>query len=118
MNGFQHIGAASDRVWDALVSGLEIEFGRGAGAALAHRFLEAEEVDFIWDARIEERWVGAYESDEEDGFELDRIAIHGRLAGAYFVATMIVDGDGNAHGMIGRRNFECGAAALAAFAAA
>ncbi|HWW58158.1 MAG TPA: hypothetical protein VN047_14800 [Sphingopyxis sp.] len=118
MNGFQHIGAASDRVLDALVSGLEIEFGRGAGAALAHRFLEAEEVDFIWDARIEERWVGTYESDEEDGVELDRIAIRGRLAGEDFVATMIVDGDGNAHGMIGRRNFESEAAAYAAFAAA
>ena len=117
MYGFQHIGAASDRVLDALVSGLEIEFGRSAGAALAHRFLEAEEVDFIWDARIEERWVGAYESEEEDVFELERIAIRGWLAGEYFVATMIVDGDGNAHGMIGRRNFESEAAAHAAFAA-
>lgn len=118
MDGFQHIGAASDRVVDALVSGLEIEFGRGAGSALAHRYLEAEEVDFLWDARIEERWVGAYESDEEAVFELDRIAIRGRLAGEDFVAMMIVDGDGNAHGMIGRRNFESEAAAYAAFAAA
>ena len=51
----------------ALISGLEIEFGRGVGEALAHRFLEAEDVDFNWDARLEERWIGAYESlDDED----------------------------------------------------
>lgn len=116
MNGHQHIGAASDRVLDALIWGLEIEFGRGAGAALAQRFLQAEEVDFLWDARIEERWMGAYESIEAEEIELDRIAIFGRLDGEYFVATMIVDGDGNAQGMIGQRRFAGEAEALAVFA--
>jgi len=100
------IGATSDRVMAALVSGLEIEFGRGAGEALAQRFLEAEEVDFTWEARIEERWIGAFESIEETDCELDRVAILGRLDGRWFVATMIVDGDGNAHGMIGKRTCE------------
>src|SRR3546814_13834532 len=59
----QSVGKASDRVMAALVSGLEIEFGRGAGEALAQRFLEAEEIDFHWDAREQERWIGTYESE-------------------------------------------------------
>lgn len=105
MSNYQPISAAADRVMAALVSGLEIEFGRGAGEALAHRFLEAEAVDFHWDARLEERWVGAYESLEEDDVELDRVRIFGRLDGRWFVAVMIVNGDGNPHGMMGKRSF-------------
>ncbi len=100
------IYAASDRVMAALVSGLEIEFGQGAGEVLAQHFLEAEEIDFIWEVRIEERWIGAFESIEEAEQELDRIEILGRLDGRWFVAMMIVDGDGKVHGMIGKRTYE------------
>ena len=107
---------AADQVLDALVAGLEIEFGRGAGGALAARFIAAEESDFLWDARQEERWLGAYESVEDDGFELDRVAIVGRMNGHWFVARMIVDGDGQAHGMLGRRDFRSEKAARKAFA--
>jgi hypothetical protein len=101
----QSIGTASDRVMAALVSGLELEFGRGAGEELARRFLAAEEADFHWDARVEERWLGAYESSEDEEFELDRIAICGRLDGKWFCSTMLVDGDGQAYGMMGCRLF-------------
>jgi hypothetical protein len=118
MSMTQSIGAASDRVMAALVSGLEIEFGRGAGEALAQRFLENEEVDFHWDARVLERWIGTYESADEEDFELDRIMIFGRLDGKWFVAAMIVDGDGNAHGMMGKRIFGREREARAAFAQA
>ena len=104
MTMFQTLGAASDRVMATLVAGLEIEFGRGAGEALAARFLEAEESDFLWDARVSERWLGAYRAQDED-FELDRVAIMGRLDGRWFVAVSIIDGDGNPHGLMGRRNF-------------
>lgn len=112
----QTISDAADRVMAALVSGLEIEFGRGAGEALAHRFLEAEEVDFHWDARLQERWIGSYEGIDDDEFELDRVRIIGKLDGRWFVATMIVDGDGNAHGMMGKRDFRREKQARAAFA--
>lgn len=105
MNMDQSIGTASDRVMAALVSGLELEFGRGAGEELAHRFLAAEEADFCWDARVEERWIGAYETPDDEEFELDRIAICGRLDGKWFCATMLVDGEGQAHGMMGCRLF-------------
>ena len=81
MSMMQTIGVASDRVMAALISGLEIEFGRGAGEALAHRFLEAEEVDFHWDARVSESWIGSYESLDDDDLELDRVRIFGRLDG-------------------------------------
>lgn len=105
MSMYQSIGTASDRVMEALVAGLELEFGRGAGEALAHRFLEAEEADFRWDARLEERWLGTYESFDDEDVELDRITCLGRLDGKWFCATMLVDGDGGAHGMVECRTF-------------
>ena len=103
MRMYQSIGTASDRVITTLIAGLEIEFGRGAGEALAHRFLEAEESDFLWDARIEERCLGSYESIDDDDLELDRIAICGRLDGRWFASVMLVDGEGMTHGMMGKR---------------
>lgn len=112
----QPISVASDRVLAALVSGLEIEFGRGAGEALAHRFLDAEDADFRWDARLDERWIGTYENADDGDFELDRVRILGRLDGRWFVATMIVDGDGNARGLLGNRSFHSERSAQQAYA--
>ena len=109
------INECTDRVMATLIAGLEIEFGRGAAEGLAHHFLEAEEVDFHWDARISERWLGAYEAQDDDDVELDRIQILGRLDGRWFVATCIVDGDGNPHGMLGCRKFQNESAARKAF---
>ena len=107
----------ADRVTAALVAGLEIEFGHDAGEALAQRFLEAEESDFLWEARRSERWLGAYQTPDEEDFELDRVAIMGRLDGSWFVAVSIVDGDGNAQGLMGRRSFGSESEARKAFAA-
>jgi len=116
MDMFQPVSDGADRVMAALVAGLELEFGTGAGRALSERFLAAEESDFVWDARVQERWLGRYEALEEEDFELDRVAVIGRLDGRWFVAVCIVDGDGNAHGMIGRRGFAKATAARKAFA--
>ena len=116
MTMVQPISVAADRVTEALVQGLEIEFGRSAGEALAHRFIEAERQDFHWDARLQERWIGAYESIDEDDIELDRVRILGHLDGRWFVAVMIVDGDGNPHGMMGKRSFGRAGDARKAFA--
>ncbi|WP_245661867.1 hypothetical protein [Sphingomonas pruni] len=115
MTMIQPISAASDRVMGALIAGLELEFGRGAAEALADRFIAAEECDFCWDARVEERWLGAYSADVEDDFELDRIAILGRLDGRWLVAVVIVDGDEMAHGMMGKRAFRSRKAARIAY---
>lgn len=116
MTMFQPVSVASDRVMAALVAGLELEFGRGAAEALAARFIAAEECDFTWDARVEERWLGTYESLDNEDFELDRVAMIGRLDGRWIVAVCIVDGEGLAHGMIGRRDFSSAQAARKAFA--
>ncbi|GGA01368.1 hypothetical protein GCM10019071_34870 [Sphingobium fuliginis] len=105
MGMVQGIGTASNRISDTLVAGLELEFGRGVGEALVRRFLDAEEVDFHWDARALERWIGAYQSADDEDFELDRIAICGQLNGEWFCATMLVDGDAQAHGMTGCRQY-------------
>jgi hypothetical protein len=105
-------------VMQALIAGLEIEFGRDAGEALAQRFIDAEESDFLWQARVTERWLGSYGSAEDDDFELDRVAVLSRLDHGWFVAVSIVDGDGNAHGLIGRRRFRSEFAARQAFATA
>ncbi|WP_245653646.1 hypothetical protein [Sphingomonas pituitosa] len=109
-------GAAQDRVLAALVAGLEREFGRYAGEALAHRFLDAEEAEFLWEARDQDRWLGSYEgTDSETGVELDRVRIVGRVAGRWYVAVMIVDGDGQPHGLLGKRSFGHRRGAMAAF---
>ena len=118
MTMIQQIGAASDRVMATLVAGLEIEFGRGAGAALAARFLDAEDADFRWEARQFERWLGSYASNDDDDLLLDRVAVCGCLDGTWFTSTMIVDGDGAAHGMLGCRTFGSEKSARAAFVAA
>lgn len=116
-----NIGTTANRVVEKLVAGLELEFGRGAGEALAARFLEAEESDFVWDARICERWLGAWErsdaGSEEDAIELDRIAVLGRLDGQWFAAVSIVDGDGQAHGLMARRDCRNEVEAVQVFAA-
>lgn len=118
MTMFQPIAAASNRVMATLIAGLEIEFGRGAGEGLAQQFLAAEDADFRWEVRIAERWLGAYESADGEDFWLDRVAICGRLDRNWFAATMLVDGDGNAHGMLGCREFRTRSAATAAMARA
>lgn len=110
--------ATPERVMTQLVAGLEVQFGRGAGKALAERFLAAEEADFRWEARLEERWLGAYQDHDEEAGELERIAIAGRLGGTWFVATMIVDGNGHAHGMLGCRPMMSARAARRALEAA
>ena len=112
----QPISAEADRVISALAAGLDLEFGRGAGEALAHRFMAAEDVEFHWDARVQERWIGSYEGSDEGDLGLDRVRILGRLDGDWFVTVMIVDGDGDAHGMVGRRAFKRRGDAVRAFA--
>lgn len=95
----ERIAAASDRFVATLAAGLEIEFGRGAGEAPAHRFLEVEEVDCRWDARVEERWIGAYERADDGEFELDRITCLGRFDRKWFRSVMLMDGNSQAHAM-------------------
>ena len=115
MTVMQTIGNTKIDAISALIAGLENEFGMTAGRALADRFLAAEEPDFHWEARLQERLLDGFDSlDEADG-ELDRVAICGRLGGVWFTAVCIVDGEGRAHGMSARRHFGSAKAARKAW---
>jgi len=116
MTMMQTLSAASDRVMEALIAGLELEFGRGAAEGLAQHFIDAEDSDFCWDARVQERWLGAYATFDEGDIELDRVAVLGHLNGDWFIAICIIDGDEMPHGMMGRRTFSSRKSAEAAFA--
>lgn len=118
MTMMQTVSKAHDEVMAALVAGLEREFGTGAAHALAARFVAAEEGDFLWDARTEERWLGRFEGEREEGDgDLDRVAIIGRFNRKWFAAIVIVDGEGRFEGMIARRDFRRQREARAAYAA-
>jgi hypothetical protein len=91
------ISAVRHSVTDAfpqLLDGLRTEFGCSDVGALAEQFLDAEEADFHWQARVAERHLGQYCSADEGDEELDRIAIISFLAGRWHAACVIVDGDG------------------------
>ena len=84
---------------EALVDALRAEFG----AVLAARIIEAEELDFLWDARVSERYLGQhFEFDDHDGRELSRIAIMSLFDGSWHVAMCVVDADGEAAALLWR----------------
>jgi hypothetical protein len=96
---------ANDRC-DAIVDALRAEFG----AVLATRILEAEAVDFLWDARVKERYLGQHFDvgiGSEDGVEeLARVAILSLLAGRWHVGICLVDGEGGAADLLWKWSFE------------
>ena len=71
------------RSCDAAIDALRAEFG----AVLAERIIEAEAVDFLWDARVRERYLGqqiGWEFDDVDASqELSRVAICSVLDGRW-----------------------------------
>lgn len=108
-----------DRIVSTLVRGLAGTVGAAAASVLAAQFLEAEEADVLWDARLAERWIGRYESlDGDPEAELDRLAIIGKCGDDWFVAIVIVDGEGHPDGLIGRRRFRDFSEARQAFSEA
>lgn len=101
------IAKASDHVFERLVSGMEGAFGRNAAEGLARHFIEAEGAEFYWEARVRERWLGAYESLDCEKVEvLDRVAVFGLLDGLYYVAVVLVQPLGGVDALLGQRPFE------------
>ncbi|HZF43677.1 MAG TPA: hypothetical protein VEZ48_09740 [Sphingomonadaceae bacterium] len=88
---------------DAAIDALRAEFG----AILAARIMEAEAVDFLWEARLSERYLGqriGWDQDSEEAdLELSRIAIMSVLDGCWHTAECLVDGDGNAVELLWKR---------------
>jgi len=104
--------------YPALIAGLEAQYGREGSVEIAAQFLEAELADFHWQSRMIERHLGRYEgaiNADDEGLELERIAILGVLKGAWFVATCIVDGDGAVHDLQRLRVMKCAEEAHEAF---
>ncbi len=98
MNMISMIG----RSCDAAVDQLRAEFG----AILAERIIEAEALDFLWEARVRERYLGqhiGWNSDYEDASpELSRVAIISALDGRWYIGTCLVDGEGAAVELLGK----------------
>ena len=94
------------RSCDAAIDALRAEFG----AVLVERIIEAEAVDFLWEARVRERYLGqqtGWDSDDEEAFrELSRVAILSVLDGRWYAGTCLVDGEGAAVELLWKRQFQ------------
>ena len=109
------ISVISNGRCDAVVDTLHAEFG----AVIAARIIEAEAADFLWDARVKERYLGQHFDVGfgfgEDETELSRIAILSFLAGRWHTGTCLVDGDGGAADLLWKESFDTPEEAEAAF---
>ena len=109
------ISAISNGPCDAVVDALRAEFG----VVLTARIVEAEAADFLWDARVKERYLGQHFDvgfcSEEDETELSRIAILSFLGGRWHAGTCLVDGEGRAADLLWKECFGNPEEAEAAF---
>lgn len=111
-----YISAIVGGACEGLVDALRAEFG----VVLAARILEAEELDFLWDARVAERYLGQHYGPEigleDDGEgELSRVAIVSFFDGLWRAAVCVADGDGEAVALLWERCCEGRDEALAAY---
>ena len=109
------ISVISNAWCDAVVDALQAEFG----AVLAARILADEAVDFLWDARLKERYLGQHFDvglcSDADEVELARIAILSVLASRWHVGVCLVDGEGAPVDMLWKQSFDGREEAEAAF---
>lgn len=109
------ISAMSNAGCEAVVEALRAEFG----AVLAERIVDAEAADFLWDARVKERYLGqhfdVWFGDDQGETELARMAILSFLGGRWYAAGCLVDGEGMAVDLLWKRSFDSQDEAQAAF---
>ncbi len=102
MNMISAIGRGCDVAIDAL----RAEFG----AVLADRIIESEALDFLWEARVRERYLGQQIDwdfdDEEASQEFSRVAILSVPDGRWHVGMCLVDGEGAAVELLWKRRFD------------
>ena len=109
------ISAIANGAFEARITALEAEFG----AILAGRIIEAEAVDFLWEARVKERYLGqhfdiCFPPDDKD-MELSRIAVLSCFSGKWHVGVCLVDGEGGPVDLLWKQSFESRNEADAAF---
>jgi hypothetical protein len=100
---------------EARIQSLRSEFG----ATLAARIIESEAADFLWEARIKERYLGQHIDvglgiDDEEA-ELSRIAMLSFLDGRWYSGTCLVDGEGLSVDLLWKQSFDSRAEAEAVF---
>lgn len=104
------VPGASGDAYARLVEGLRLEFGCADVGALAARIFDAEKVEFHWEARVQERYLGQHfplDLDNEDaGEDISRIAILSFLAGRWHAGVCLVDGEGRAVELLWIRSFD------------
>src|SRR5688500_11958472 len=90
---------------EGIIDALNAEFG----AHLAAKIIEDEALDFIWEARVSERYVGQYSAQDSitDEFadELSRVAVISNYGLGWRVGMCLVDGEGAAVGLLWQRQF-------------
>jgi hypothetical protein len=96
---------------DAVVDALQAEFG----AILAARIFETEAADFLWEARVKERYLGQHFALGEGAQELSRVALLSEFAGSWHSVLCLVDGDGRPVELLCKQAFDRQDAAMAAF---
>ena len=109
------ISAIANGAFEARSAALEAEFG----AILAGRIMEAEAVDFLWEARVKERYLGqhfdvCFPPDDED-IERSRIAVLSCFCGNWHAGMCLVDGEGSPVDLLWKQSFERREEAEAAF---
>jgi hypothetical protein len=91
---------------EALVDALRAELG----GVLAERVIEAEAVDFLWESRLRERYLGQHIDpfgDDELAFsEVSRIAFLSFLDGRWHAGICLVDGEGATMELVWKRAFQ------------
>jgi hypothetical protein len=91
---------------EGLVDALTAEFG----SILAQQILESEALDFLWDARLAEHYlgqhVGGLDGADAVSVELSRIVILGKIKARWTVALCLVDGDGCPVDLLWKREFD------------
>ena len=101
---------------------VRIKQGAEFGAILAGRIMDAEAIDFLWEARIKERYLGQHFDvcfpPEDEDVELSRIAVMGAFGGSWHAGICLVDGEGSPVDLLWKQSFEDREAAEAAFARA
>lgn len=106
-------------IYAQLLAGFQEEFGVDDTHALADRIIASELADFLWEARVAERYLGQYVGQEfaidRPQEELARMSIIGFLAGQWHVGVCLIDGDGSPTGLLWNRAFDDGGEAETAF---
>ncbi len=109
------ISAMASGAFQARIDVLEAEFG----AILAARIMDSEAVDFLWEARLKERYLGqhfdvGFPPDGEE-VELSRIAVMSLVGASWHAGLCLVDGDGQPVDLLWKQTFQRREDAEAAF---